>query len=83
MIEAPEYKESAEFLRTEGVKRCFGIKRGTLYNLWNEKQIKGKLLRRKGRLTGVRIWDVQSIRDYINSQTEEPSEDENDIQLTE
>jgi hypothetical protein len=56
-----------EFIRTERVKTRFGIKRGTLYNLFNDGKIKGKVLRVRGNVTGVRLWDVESIRDYIRS----------------
>jgi hypothetical protein len=62
--------DSREFLRTEGVFQVFGIKRGTLYNLHKAGEIQGKVLRVRGKLTGVRIWDVQSIRDYIARQSD-------------
>lgn len=47
----------------------FGIKRGTLYNLHQDGEIEGKVLRVRGKLTGVRIWNAQSIRDYIKRQS--------------
>jgi hypothetical protein len=58
----------AEFLRTEDVRRVFGIKRGTLYNLHKARSVRGAVIRRRGNTKGIRVWDAQSIRDYIQSQ---------------
>src|SRR5262245_27687887 len=58
----------AEFMRTVGVERNFGLKRGTLYNLLGDEKIRGVLLRCRGQKSGLRLWDVGSIRAYINSQ---------------
>ena len=57
-----------EWGRTEDVARHFGIKRGTLYNLHAAGKVRGKVLRVRGKLTGVRLWELQSIREFINSQ---------------
>jgi len=62
-----------EFLRTEAVRSLFGIKRGTLYNLFKQNLVKGALLRQRGNITGVRVWDANSIRNYIHSQMLQPS----------
>ena len=59
-----------EFGRTIDVQRHDGIKRGTLYNLHADGKIKGVLLRVRGQKSGVRLWDMASIRDYIRSQME-------------
>ena len=67
-ISAATEHAAPEFARTEQIYQMFGIKRGTLYNLHRAGLIKGKVLRVRGNLTGVRLWDVQSIRGYINSQ---------------
>jgi hypothetical protein len=61
-----------EFGRTADVARHFGIKRGTLYNLLDGRKVRGVVLRVKGKQKGVRLWDMQSIRDYIRSQFEDP-----------
>jgi hypothetical protein len=57
-----------EFGRTPDVERCFGIKKGTLYNLLEQGKIRGSNLRQEGQFKGVRLWDMASIRDYIYSQ---------------
>jgi hypothetical protein len=61
-----------EFGRTADVAKHFGIKRGTLYNLLEAGKVRGVVLRVKGKQKGVRLWDMQSIRDYIRSQFEDP-----------
>lgn len=60
--------ERQEWGRTADVYRVFGIKRGTLYNLHDDGKVKGKVLRVRGKLTGVRLWDMDSIRQFINTQ---------------
>jgi len=57
-----------EFGRVADVTRMFGIKRGTLYNLLADSKIRGVLLRVRGQKSGVRLFDMASIRDYILSQ---------------
>ena len=56
-----------EFGRWQDVQRLFGIKRGTLYNLVNEGQIKSVCLRRRGNVHGCRLFHLASINDYLNS----------------
>jgi hypothetical protein len=60
-----------EWGRTDDVQRVFGIKRGTLYNLHSDRQINGKVLRVRGQLKGVRLWDMDSIRRYVESQPDD------------
>ncbi len=57
-----------EFGRCRDVERLFGIKRGTAYNLLLDGKIKGVLLRVRGQKSGVRLFDLASIRDYIRTQ---------------
>lgn len=59
-----------EFGRTADVQRHFGIKRGTLYNLHADGRVRGVVLRSRGQLTGVRLWDMASIRAYIEKSME-------------
>jgi len=54
-----------EFGRWQHLERQFGIRRGTAYNLLGEGKIKGVLLRVKGQKSGVRLFDLGSVRDYI------------------
>ena len=56
-----------EFGRWQDVQRLFGIKRGTLYNLVNEGQIKSVSLRRRGNVHGCRLFHLASINDYLAS----------------
>jgi len=59
-----------EWGRTDDVQRVFGIKRGTLYNLHTDRHVKGKVLRVRGQLKGVRLWDMDSIRRFIEAQSD-------------
>jgi len=54
-----------EFGRTKDVERLFGLKRGTLYNLFEQRKVRGCLLRVKGEKSGVRLWDISSIRQFL------------------
>lgn len=54
-----------EFGRAADVARMFGLKRGTLYNLLQDGKIRGVLLRVRGRKSGVRLFDLDSIRQFI------------------
>jgi len=56
-----------EFGRVAEVTRRFGIKRGTLYNLLADGKVKGCLLRVRGRKSGVRLFHLDSVRDFIAS----------------
>jgi hypothetical protein len=60
-----------EFGRTADVYRVFGIKRGTLYNLLSLGKIKGCLLRVRGQKSGVRLFDMASVRAFIRGQMQE------------
>lgn len=57
-----------EFGRTADLKFHFGLRRGTAYNLLQDGKIKGVLLRIRGSKSGVRLWDMASVRDYIRSE---------------
>lgn len=54
-----------EFGRTSDIQRLFGLKRGTLYNLSADGKIRGCLLRVRGSKSGVRLWDLASVRNFI------------------
>jgi hypothetical protein len=57
-----------EFGRVADLSQHFGIKRGTAYNLLADGKIRGCLLRVRGAKSGVRLFDMGSVRDFINSQ---------------
>jgi hypothetical protein len=54
-----------EFGRDRDVHAVYSLKRGTLYNLHAQGKIRGVLLRVCGQKSGIRLWDMQSIGDYI------------------
>jgi|GEM_PF-2012462 len=58
----------AEFCDCQGAFLRFGLKRSLLYNLFGQGLIKGVSLRRCGTTRGKRLWNVHSIRAYLNSQ---------------
>ena len=60
-----------EFGTSGDVRKHFGIKKGTLYNLHKCGKVRGKVLRVTGEFKGVRLWDMASIRAFINSQSDE------------
>jgi hypothetical protein len=57
-----------EFGRVADVKQVYGLKRGTTYNLLRQRKIRGVLLRVCGQKSGVRLFDMGSIRDFIESE---------------
>jgi len=70
MTETPGATTSSclpEFGRWQDVQRLFGIKRGTLYGLIAEGQIRSITLRKPGRKFGCRLIHLQSVRDYLHA----------------
>ena len=55
-----------EFGRVPDVERIWGIKRGLLYLLIKQGDIKSAVIRRKGARTGVRLIHLQSVREYLD-----------------
>ena len=72
-----------EFGRTEDVERLFGIKRGTLYNLSEQKKIRSLLLRVTGEKSGVRLWLLESIQKYLFSEMIKAEKESNETSLNE
>ena len=60
-----------EFGRDKDVDAIFSIKRGTARNLYLKGKIRGVLLRVSGSKSGVRLWDMASIRRYIEGEMKE------------
>lgn len=54
-----------EFGRWQDVQRIYGVKRGTLYNLLKAGQVRSVSLRKPGQKFAVRLFHLQSIRDYL------------------
>lgn len=61
-----------EFGRVNDVQRLFGVKRGILYRWIGAGKIKSVLIREPGNIQGVRLIHLASVRDYINSQFQQP-----------
>lgn len=61
-----------EFGRTKDVEQIFSIKRGSLYNAEKLGLVRGVLLRLRGQKSGVKLWDMRSIKAWIRSQIETP-----------
>lgn len=57
-----------EFGRAADLQKFFGLRRGTAYNLLAAGKIRGCLLHVKGKKSGVRLFDLASVRAYITSQ---------------
>ena len=56
-----------EFVDFVGLEKKFGIRRSTAYNLLKDGVIRGVSLRRRGRTRGKRLFDVQSVREYLKA----------------
>jgi hypothetical protein len=61
----------AEFVDAPGLQARFGIKRSLAYVLLADGLISGVSLRRRGQVRGKRLFDVASVRAYLNSQMQE------------
>ena len=62
-----------QFGRCADVQRIYGFRRGTLYNLLRAGKVRGCLIRIKGKKSGVRLWDMASIANFIRGQMKEGS----------
>jgi len=56
-----------EFIEPRLMKSMFGIGRTTTYQLIKEGAIRSALVRRRGRVSGKRLIDVASVREYLRS----------------
>jgi Helix-turn-helix domain len=61
---------SPEFLDVDQVRSYFGLKQSLLYRLLAENKIRGVSIRQRGKTRGRRLFDVESIRQYLNSQVD-------------
>lgn len=61
----------AEFCDSPGAMLRFGLGRTYLYQLLEQGLIEGVSLRKRGQTKGKRLWNVDSIRSYLNAQMEE------------
>lgn len=63
--------QDAEFCDSPGAKSRFGLGRTYLYSLLEQGLIRGVSLRKRGQTKGKRLWDVESIRRFLNSRMED------------
>jgi hypothetical protein len=71
-VEPGETQNAApEWGRIRDVERLYGIRRGTTYAMIRQKKIKTCLLRVQGNVSGLRLVNLQSVRDFIAAQLKE------------
>jgi hypothetical protein len=63
-----------EFLDVDQVRIYFGIKQSLLYRLLAENKIRAVSIRQRGKTRGRRLFDVASIRSFLNSQVDKDGE---------
>jgi hypothetical protein len=61
--------EGPEFVDVRGLEALFGIRRSLAYDLINRNAIKSVSIRKRGALRGKRLFDVDSVRHFLRSQT--------------
>jgi hypothetical protein len=59
-----------EFVDCKGLEAGWGIKRSLAYQLLADGSIKGVSLRRRGQLRGKRLFNVDSVREFLSKQME-------------
>lgn len=59
-----------EWARPSDITRMFGIKRTTLWNLLKEGRIRSASLRQRHQIRGTRVVNIQSVRDYLEAQSQ-------------
>ena len=70
LIQSPpaQPRHSPEYVDASGLYEMFGIRRGTAYNLLWDGLIQSTVLKRPGKKSGRRLFNVASVRKYLNSQ---------------
>lgn len=63
-----------QFLDVDQVRIYFGIKQSLLYRLLAENKIRAVSIRQRGKTRGRRLFDVASIRSFLNSQVDKDGE---------
>lgn len=68
-VQAGNFNNAAkEFGRTKDVEYVFSVKRGSLYNAEKLGLVRGVKLRLRGSKSGIKLWDMKSIAEWIRSQ---------------
>jgi len=63
-----------EFLDVDQMRAYFGLKQSLLYRLLAEGKIRGVSIRQRGKTRGRRLFDVDSVRQFLNSQVDKEGE---------
>ena len=63
-----------EFCRPGDTRHLFGIGRSYTYQLIASGAIRSTCLRQRGKRNGVRLIDVQSVRDFLRGQFDQPTD---------
>jgi hypothetical protein len=61
----PLDEPKAEFADYRGVYQLYGIKQSFLYQLWSTRKIRSVLIPGRGKTRGKRLYDCESIRQYL------------------
>jgi hypothetical protein len=64
-IDAARVRSSPEYVDHKGLRALFGLSRAHAYLLAGEGKIRSVCIRRPGALRGKRLFDCQSIRDFL------------------
>ena len=74
-IEGTRIASSPEFVDHKGLRALFGLSRAHAYLLAAEGKIRSVCIRRPGALRGKRLFDCQSIRDFLAKCVDERTRD--------
>jgi hypothetical protein len=66
LVQAARVASAPEFLDSEGVEACFGLKKSILFRLLAERKIRAVSIRKPGTTRGKRLFDCSSIRAFLN-----------------
>ncbi len=64
-----DFEASPEWGRLKDVQRLFGIRRSNCYELIRLGEIRSAAVRKKNARNGVRLIDLESVREFLRSQS--------------
>jgi len=59
--------DEIEWARLPDIEKKFGLRRSKLYELISTGEVRSSCIRRKGAMTGVRLIDVESVRELLRA----------------
>jgi hypothetical protein len=65
-----DIKLDPEFAGYKKIRELFDLSRTHLYRLSCEGRVRSVCLRERGKIRGRRLYDVQSVRNYLNANLE-------------